>query len=298
MPGPTTPDGFFVTLLGTGCPVVSTERYGAATLVECASRRLLFDTGSGVTQRLVGAGLTGADIDAIFFTHIHSDHMVDLYQVIISSWHQNRDRPQVVYGPPGTRRFVEETMATWREERELRIAFEKRKSTTALSVETIEFSDETPLITEDGLTVTPVLVQHQPVEPAFGFVIEANARKFVLSGDTCKCDNLIAASGGADLLVHEVLIHRGRKATGLSSAEGLANVESYHTASTEVGEVAAEAGVKALALTHIAPPDTDREALIGDVRQAYDGPVFVGEDLMRFDLMTRTVKSDAVVLSY
>ena len=298
MPGLNDPNGFSITLLGTGCPVVSTERFGAATLVECAGRRLLIDTGSGVSQRLVGAGLTGADIDAILFTHIHSDHLVDLYQVIISSWHQNRDRPQIIYGPPGIRQFVEETMAVWRKERELRIAFEKRTSTAALNIETIEFSDETPLIAEDGLTVTPVLVDHEPVKPAFGFVVEAHARKFILSGDTCKCDNLIAASKDADLLVHEVLIHRGRKATGLSSAEGLANVESYHTASTEVGEVAAEAGVKALALTHIAPPDTDREALIGDVRETYDGPVFVGEDLMRFDLLNRTVRSGTVALSY
>lgn len=298
MPGSTNPDGFAVTLLGTGCPVVSTERFGAATLVECAGHRFLFDTGSGVSQRLVGAGLTGADIDAIFFTHIHSDHLVDLYQVIISSWHQNRDRPQVIYGPPGIRQFVEETMATWQKERELRIAFEKRTTTAALNIETIEFSDETPLITQDGLTVTPVLVDHEPVKPAFGFVIEAHGRKFVLSGDTCKCENLITASADADLLVHEVLIHRGRKPTGLSSAEGLANVESYHTASTEVGEVAAEANVKALALTHIAPPDTDREALIGDVRQAYDGPVFVGEDLMRFDLIGRNVRAGDVMLSY
>lgn len=292
------PDTFAVTLLGTGCPVVSTERYGPATLVEFGGKHLLVDTGSGVTQRLVGAGVTGADIDAVLFTHLHSDHLVDLYQFIISSWHQSRDRPQKIFGPPGTAQFVDDTMAAWREERELRIAFEKRTTTAAFEIDVTEFDEETPLIEEDGLTVRPFRVHHEPVEPAFGFEIMAHDRICVLSGDTRKCDNVIAAARDADLLVHEVFVHGQMEVTGTRSAEGMRAVASYHTASREVGEVAAAANVKALALTHIVPPDTDRSKLIGDVRAAYSGPVIVGEDLMRIDLMRRTVTAGGVAYGY
>src|ERR671924_2058344 len=80
-----------LTLLGTGCPQVDLHRYGPANLVRAGGRCFLVDCGSGVTQRLLGAGATGAQIDAVLLTHLHSDHVVDLFQLVISSWHQARD---------------------------------------------------------------------------------------------------------------------------------------------------------------------------------------------------------------
>ena len=80
-------------LLGTGCPVVSLERYGPATLVRHGGTSLLVDCGSGVTQRLLEAGTPGNEIDGLLLTHLHSDHLVDLFQLVISSWHQGRARP-------------------------------------------------------------------------------------------------------------------------------------------------------------------------------------------------------------
>ena len=102
-----------VTLLGTGCPQVSPRRFGPASLVRAGGRSFLVDCGSGVTQRLVEAGSSGAAIDALLLTHLHSDHLVDLYQLIVSGWHQGRERPQRIFGPPGTRTFAEATMAVW-----------------------------------------------------------------------------------------------------------------------------------------------------------------------------------------
>ncbi len=280
---------FSITLLGTGCPVASTERFGPASLIRAGARQFLVDVGSGVTQRLIGADTNGAGIDALFVTHIHSDHLVDLYQLIITSWHQSRDRAHVVYGPPGIAKFVEDCMDMWRAERELRIAFERRSSVRAFDIEVVEFSDETPLIDEADIKVTPVLVDHRPVEPAFGFVFEADGRKLVLSGDTRYCGNLIDAAKGAELLVHEVFVHRPGPVAGTRTEEGAKGVASYHTLSSEVGRVAHEADVRCLALTHIVPPDADRQGLIDDARRDYLGPVVVGEDLMRFDLVTGTV---------
>lgn len=277
-----------VTLLGTGCPQVSTERYGPASLVRHGGGTFLVDCGSGATQRLLGAGSAGRDIDAVLLTHLHTDHVIDLYQLVISSWHQGRDRPQVVFGPRGTRTFVDGTMAVWASERAQRIAHEKRPSTAALEIEVHEIAAG-EVLRHGDLRVSAVDVAHQPVKHAFGFVFETGGRKLVFSGDTAYCPALIAAARGADVLVHECFIHREMTLTTGRTAEGLRNVASYHTLSSEVGKVAREAQVKCLVLNHFVPVRFDKSALLAEVRLDYGGPVVVGEDLMRLDLEAREI---------
>ena len=75
-----------LTLLGTGCPSVDHKRFGPSNLVSTKTAKILVDCGSGITQRLHELKVSSADIDALLFTHLHSDHAVDLYQLIISSW--------------------------------------------------------------------------------------------------------------------------------------------------------------------------------------------------------------------
>lgn len=285
-----------IVFLGTGCPVVSTERYGPAQLVLGEGAKVLVDCGSGVTQRLVAAGTPGRDLDAVLLTHLHSDHLVDLYQLIVSSWHQGRDRPLPVYGPPGTRRFVEGLMALWEPELSQRIAHEKRPSTAALKVEVREIAAGDQLALGD-LAVRVVEVDHQPVRHAFGFVFVGANRKLVLSGDTRRCPALIEAARDADLLVHEVFIHREMPVVpGVRSAETVANVAGYHTLSGEVGKIATEAGVAALALTHFVPPACDRAALLAEVAADFPGPLVLAEDLLRIDLAQRSITYGQAVL--
>lgn len=286
-----------IVLLGTGCPSVSTERYGAGTLVRAGGLNLLVDVGSGVTQRLAGAGSASAAIDALLITHIHSDHMMDLYQLVISSWHGGRVRGHRIFGPPGTRAFVAAMMEAWRAEREMRIAHERRTSVAAFDLEIVEFEDSGVLIEEDGARVSAVKVDHAPVVPAFGFVIEAGGRKAVLSGDTVYCPELVLAADGADVLVHEVFVHGAMKPTGNRTEAGLAAVASYHTLSTEVGRVAREARARLLVLSHIVPPNADRVLMLEHARAEYDGPVVIGEDLMRIDAVTGTVAMGAMRMS-
>lgn len=278
-----------VTLLSTGCPQCSDRRFGPASLVRHDGATVLIDCGSGVTQRLVGAGTTGAAVDAVLLTHLHSDHVVDLYQLIVSSWHQGRDRPQRLYGPHGTRAFVDGLMEVWRAERELRIAHERRPSAAALEVEVVEI-EAGPVLELGALRVSAVDVDHRPVVPAFGFVLEAPGEKAAFSGDTRYCEALIDAARDADILVHECFLHgRMRPVPGVRSAEGIAAVASYHTLSSEVGKVAAAAGARLLMLNHFVPVDFDREALLAEVAADYSGPIAIGEDLMGYDVTTRTL---------
>lgn len=274
--------------------MASPRRYGAANLVRCGGLTILVDIGSGATQRLVAAGSNGAEIDALLITHIHSDHLVDLYQFIVSSWHQNRDRPQLIYGPPGTQEFVDAQMAAWKDERELRIAFEQRTSTEAFEIEVIEFDESGPLIGTDHGQVSAIKVDHDPIEHAFGFVFESGEQKMVLSGDTRPCPALIEAARGADLLVHEVFVHSVIPPTGTRSRDTISNVADYHTLSTDVGRVAADAEAKALVLTHIVPPDMESRVLLSHAQADFDGPIIVGEDLMEFDIRRGWVRAGDV----
>ena len=273
-----------VTLLGTGCPVAHPRRAGPAVLVEAEDARVLIDCGSMVTQRLIAAGCPGAAVDALLVTHLHSDHLVDFYQLVVSSWHQGRAAPWIVHCPEPVVPVVEATMTAWREERALRVAHERRPSATGLGV-TCRVLAPGRAINIGGLEVEPVLVDHAPVTPAYGFVFRSAGKCAVLSGDTRVSEALIAAGRGADLLVHEVFLHREmRPLEGRRSEETIAAVASYHTLSSEVGEVARRMGAGALALTHFVPPDFDRGALLAQAGEQFEGPIFIGEDLMSFDL--------------
>ncbi len=282
-----------ITLLGTGCPAVHLERYGPAQLIRHGGTAVLVDCGSGVTQRLLAAGSSGRDIDALLLTHLHSDHIVDLFQLVISSWHQGRDRPQRVYGPPGTRAYVEGLLDLWRPELAQRIAHEKRPSTAALEAEVVEIASGDTLAIGD-LAVRVVPVEHRPVRHAFGFVFQDasdEGPRIALSGDTRRCEALIEAARGVELLVHEVFVHRELPVVaGVRGAETVANVAGYHTLSSEVGKIATEAEAACLMLTHFVPPGCDRDALLAEVAADFAGPIAIGEDLMSFDAGTRRLR--------
>jgi ribonuclease Z len=278
-----------VTLLGSGCPQVHPHRFGPATLVRAAGRSFVVDCGSGVTQRLLAAGSSGAELDAVLLTHLHSDHLVDLYQLIVSSWHQGRERPQRIFGPVGTRAFAEATMEVWQSEREQRIAWECRPSTAALELDVVEF-EEGVIWDANGVRIAAFEVDHRPFQPAFGFLIEAAGCRVALSGDTTVCDNLIAWAKDVDLLVHECFLHHQMVARrGGRTNPGLDNVAAYHTLSSEVGKVARTARARLLALNHFVPVELDRDALLRQVTADFVGPVVIGEDLLTIDVKRRAV---------
>ena len=269
-----------LTLLGTGCPKVNYKRFGPANLISTLKTKILIDCGSGVTQNLNQASISSANIDALLLTHLHSDHVVDLYQLIISSWHLCRNKPWKIYGPKGTKKFVQSIMKVWQKERELRIQYEQRFSTKAFNIKVKEFKKYGQVKIKD-LIFEYFEVDHNPVKYAYGFNFHHKRKKITISGDTRPCNNLMKHALKADVLLHEVFIEGELKPMKkILSKKTLNNVKSYHTSSEDVGKIAKICKVNKLVLTHFVPPQFNNQKLINIIKKDFGKKPIIGKDLL------------------
>ena len=273
-----------LTLLGTGCPSVDHKRFGPSNLVSTKTTKILVDCGSGITQRLHELKVSSANIDALFFTHLHSDHAVDLYQLIISSWHSYRVKPWKIYGPQGTKKFVKKIMDAWADERKLRISYESRASVKAFDIQVTEFKSVGSIKIKD-LNIKYFEVDHKPVKFAYGFCFTNKNKKLTISGDTRPCENLMKYAQRSDLLLHEVFIEGEiLQINKMRTKKTLHNVQSYHTTSTQVGKVAFIARAKKLVLTHFVPTKFNKNNLKKVVKKDFGKDPIIGEDLMKIKI--------------
>ena len=269
-----------LTLLGTGCPSVDHKRFGPSNLVTTKTVKILVDCGSGITQRLHELKVSSADIDALLFTHLHSDHAVDIYQLIISSWHSYRIKPWKIYGPKGTKKFVKKIMDAWADERKLRISYESRASAKAFDIQVTEFKSIGSIKIKD-LSIKYFEVDHKPVKYAYGFCFTNKNKKLTISGDTKPCENLMKYAQSSDVLLHEVFIEGEiLEINKMRTAKTLHNVQSYHTTSTQVGKVAFISRAKKLVLTHFVPTRFNKNNLKKVVKKDFGKDPIIGEDLM------------------
>ena len=269
-----------LTLLGTGCPSVDYKRFGPSNLVSTKKAKIIVDCGSGITQRLHKHGVSLANIDALLFTHLHSDHAVDLYQLIISSWHSYRVKPWKIFGPKGTKKFIKKIMEAWADERKLRISYEARASAKAFDIQVTEFGSIGNIKIRD-LNIKYFEVDHKPVKFAYGFCFNNKNKKLTISGDTRPCENLMKYAQKSDVLLHEVFIEGEiLQINKMRTQKTLHNVQRYHTTSSQVGKVAFIVRAKKLVLTHFVPTRFNKNNLKKVVKKDFGEDPIIGEDLM------------------
>ena len=276
-----------LTLLGTGSPSPNPQRRGPAQVIECGDGLLLVDCGAGALHRLVEAGYERLNLSAIAFTHLHSDHVTGVMDVLWAGWIQRRwQTPPKVYGPPGTRHFIDHLIESMSYDIGVRIGPVLQREQLVPEVVEVEEGWST---SGSDWQLSAFRVEHLPVDQAFGFRVDQDGASMVISGDTKVSENLVKQSQDVDILVHEIFLEQGLQemAENARDAEERARFEllrTYHTSSTEVGKVAAEAGAKHLVLSHVLRSQGDQGAYEADIRPAYGGKVTLGEDLMTFEV--------------
>ncbi|MDP9073810.1 MAG: MBL fold metallo-hydrolase [Actinomycetota bacterium] len=147
------------------------------------------------------------------------------------------------------------------------------------------------LVTEtDDVRVTAILVAHAPVFPSFAYRFDTADGSIVISGDTAPSANLAALAADADILVHEVFSDQRQASAepddSWEARQREHHLQTSHTPLSQVGRVAAEAGIGHLVLTHFIPGDDvlPDDHWIDGVRGDFDGPVTVGHDLLELSL--------------
>jgi len=281
------PPALRVTLLGTGNPRPSMERFGPSTLVETsAGKRVLVDAGRGATQRLwqLGSGPLLASVDVVLLTHLHSDHVVGLPDVWLSGWLFGRTKPLRVVGPPGTAELVEGLKKAYAFDVKTRRDLDERLPAAGAEMSAREV-DSGLALEEDGLKVVAVAVDHGPVKPALGWRLDFGGRSVVLSGDTRPSDALLAVAKGVDLLVHEVVSPEvERRVAKVLDPARVERVIAHHTTPEDAGRIFAAAKPRLAVYSHVVPSPTTAQDLIGPTRKTYAGPLVVGEDLLEIDV--------------
>jgi ribonuclease Z len=294
-----------VVFLGTAGSAPTAARGLPATLVRRGGERLLFDCGEG-TQRQLLRSIGLVDLEEVFLTHFHADHFLGLPGMLKTFGLRGRETPLMIYGPPGLKglfkalqpvigrtafelRLVELEPNEELERDGYRIAaFNVRHRVQAYGYALVEeerpgrFDEQAA----DDLGVKPGpdfgrLQRGETVTSDDGAEIRPEqvlgearrGRKVVLSGDTAPCDMTVAVAHGADLLVHEATF---------TEEEGERARETGHTTARAAAEIAAEAEVGLLALTHLSPRHP-AGALRAEAREVFDRTI-VPRDFDRVDV--------------
>jgi ribonuclease BN (tRNA processing enzyme) len=278
------PSGTFLVMLGTGMPRPDPVCSGPATAVVHDGRVVLFDCGPGVMRRMAAAGLSIRGPEALFVTHLHSDHTLGYPDLVFTSWVMGRRNKLQAYGPVGLKRMTRHVLAAWKEDIDVRINGLERQSTDGYKVKPHEIEEPGLVYEREGVRVTAIPVQHGCWKQAFGFRVDTPRRSIVISGDTRPTPAIVEAARGVDVLVHEVYPHsQVLPEIRLGGEVWPSYMREFHTSDLELGVLAAVAQPKLLVLHHIVRHGKDDEELLRSIRAGgFHGEVVVARDLDRF----------------
>ena len=272
-----------ITLLGTAPgPPVRLKQYQTTTLVEANGEKLLFDCGRGVLLRLTEAGVPIESVDKLFITHLHSDHVIDIPDLLLTPWANRSPRkvPLQVWGPDGTVNMMNHLEQAFAFDIHIRRDVDEKFMPEGIKVSAHDIKQGV-IYESNGVKVTAFLVDHGPVKPAFGYRVDFGGHSVALSGDTRPTDNLVQFSKGVDVLIHETLDpDRFKSAAFQQTKEQQAAIINHHTMPEQAGEIFARVKPKLAVFSHAEQAPT----ILDKARKTYSGPMELGEDLMVIEI--------------
>ncbi|WP_068085435.1 MBL fold metallo-hydrolase [Novosphingobium rosa] len=292
--------GARITLLGTaGGPPPHLDRSQPASLLEVDGRRYLIDAGENVGQQLARAGTPPSQVDLTLLTHLHWDHTLGLDYLLASGWMLGRNKPMPIWGPPGTRKLVDATLAAVGIGEDIfRPQAPGRPPLASLyPVRECDVSTPQVLMEDHGVRISAVANTHYAqihsaphdygADKSYAYRFDTPYGSVVFTGDTGPSAPLTQFCHGADVLVSEIVdlpsIRAGLVAVGTQgpALETLmAHMEFQHLTPEKLGALAQEAGVKTLVLTHfVAGRNFDPQALAAALGRVFKGRIVAGKDL-------------------
>jgi ribonuclease BN (tRNA processing enzyme) len=296
-------------LLGTGGgPIARVSRSQPANLLVVGGKTYLIDIGEGAPRQIVRAGGRLNAVDVVFITHLHFDHTAGLMGFLALDWQDRRRAPVAVYGPPGTKALVADTLTALGSGEAIFAPQlpDLPPMRTLFSGSDLVVGDAAEVYRDGVLRVTAVEdshygTMHLPETPhgrdrAYSYRFDTGRSAIVFTGDTGPSRAVEQLAKGADVLVSEVIdlpalvvsIRRRGVLSEAAMAPLIAHMAEEHLTPENVGRLAAAAGVGRVILTHFATPPGietfDRAAMLAEIRKHYAGPVDFGEDLATYDL--------------
>lgn len=266
-----------IVLTGTGSPIPDAQRAGPSTLVKAGDTHILVDAGRGVVMRMAAAGSLPPFLAAVLITHLHSDHVCALNDVITTHWVMSQGNATLrIYGPVGTALFVERQLLALEPDIGYRIAHHDDLTEGPR----VEVTDLTPgdSFTVGDVSVTTAATEHAPVRPTIGYRLEHEGSSAALVGDTIPCDGVDDLARDVDVYVQTVI---RRDIVETSPIQMVRDILDYHSGVVDAAQTAARVGAKRLVLTHLVPaPTPDRyPEWIARAAEHYGGEIVIGDDL-------------------
>ena len=259
-----------VLLLGTGTPYPEADRFGSAVLVEAGGEKLLFDCGLGAVIRLSESGANLPDMDRLFLSHLHSDHVVGIPDLWLTGWLLGRKTALQIWGPAGTRSLTEHLAEAFKYDVETRESTQQLPAGgAAIKAREIQQGE---VFNEGKVRVTAFTVDHGPVKPAFGYRVDYSGHSVVISGDTRFSENLIQFAKGTDCILHT--------AWSISSKNPTPPPQRSIASAEDAARVFAMTQPRLAVIYHY----KDAAGIEDAVRAPYKGSFVVGKDLMIIEI--------------
>jgi len=278
-----------ITLLGTGSPIPDPMRAGPCTLVQAGGENVMVDCGRGALMRLMAAGVFPGMVSTCLVTHLHSDHITDLNDLVTSRWVMMPvNVPLRVIGPPGIRAVVDAMLQMLSPDQQYRHDHHddlRANGPLTVNVEEVQPGDS---FTIGAMSGTVHETDHRPVRPSIGFRLEHDGKVVALAGDTVPCAGVDEMCRNADAYVQTVIRHDlvSALADALPNGQRMRDILDYHSSVEQAAQTAARAGVKNLVLTHYVPPmaPDQQDDWKAQATAHFSGPVILGPDLTSLEL--------------